>query len=138
MKKLLLMVGLSILALQAQEFNAPMQTYMQALSLEAKNTDSTFNGFDAKRGETLFQSKHMGKKGVEISCTTCHTINLKNNGQNVNTNKSILPLAPSVNTGRLSDVKEVEKWLRRNFNDVLNREGTAREKGDVLSYIITQ
>ena len=138
MKGLFILGVIGILGLHAQSFNAPMQAYMQNLSTEAKQADGTFSGFDAKRGETLFLSKHVGKKGTEISCTTCHTLNLKNSGQNINTNKTILPLAPSVNAQRLSDVKEVEKWLRRNFNDVYNREGTAQEKGDVLSYIITQ
>jgi len=38
----------------------------------------------------------------------------------------------------LTSVKEVEKWLRRNFNDVYNREGTAQEKGDVLLYIMSK
>ena len=36
------------------------------------------------------------------------------------------------------DVAEVQKWLRRNFNDVYNREGSALEKGDVLTYLIGQ
>ncbi|MDD3343354.1 MAG: DUF1924 domain-containing protein [Sulfurospirillaceae bacterium] len=138
MKRLLFVVGLGFAGLHAGGFNAPMQAYMQELTLEAKSVDGAFSGFDAKRGESLFTTKHIGKKGTEVSCTTCHTANLKNNGQNSNTNKSILPLAPSANAQRLTDVKEVQKWLRRNFNDVFAREGTAQEKGDVLSYIITQ
>ncbi len=32
-------------------------------------------------------------------------------------------------------MKEMKKWLRRNFNDVYKREGTAQEKGDVLLFI---
>ncbi|MCJ7765447.1 MAG: DUF1924 domain-containing protein [Thiovulaceae bacterium] len=28
--------------------------------------------------------------------------------------------------------------MRRNFNDVYNREGTSQEKGDVLRYIMTK
>ena len=39
---------------------------------------------------------------------------------------------------RLTDVNEIEKWLKRNFNDVYNREGTAMEKGDVITYIINK
>ena len=48
------------------------------------------------------------------------------------------PLAPSVNKARLSDVKEVKKWLKRNFKDVFLREGTAEQKGDVLYYIMSK
>ena len=50
----------------------------------------------------------------------------------------IYPLAPSVNKARLSDAKEVKKWLKRNFKDVFLREGTAEQKGDVLYYIMSK
>lgn len=138
MKKTLFFIFLSLSSLFAQAFNAPMQSYMQDLSTQAKVDNSAFSGFDAKRGETLFKSVHMSKKGKEISCTTCHSTNLKNGGTNINTNKPILALAPSANPTRLTDTAEVEKWLRRNFNDVFAREGSALEKGDVLTYLINQ
>lgn len=138
MNKILGCVFVTLSLLNAQEFNAPMKAYLNELGAEAKAQNPNFSGFDAKRGENLFVSKHTGKKGNEMSCTTCHTTNLKQNGQNVNTNKTITALAPSVNATRLTDVSEVQKWLRRNFNDVFAREGTALEKGDVLTYIITQ
>lgn len=138
MKKTLCFILLAFTLLNGKEFNAPMKTYMEGLSAEAKAANTSFTGFDAKRGEAIFLSKHTGKKGSEMSCTTCHSTNLKKGGQNVNTNKPITALAPSVNSTRLTDVAEVEKWLRRNFNDVFAREGTALEKGDVLTYIINQ
>ena len=138
MKKIVCLIFFAISLLNAKEFNEPMKAYMQGLSAEAKATNPSFTGFDAKRGEAIFLSKHTGKKGGEMSCTTCHSANLKNGGQNINTNKSITALAPSANPARLSDVAEVEKWLRRNFNDVFAREGSALEKGDVLTYIINQ
>ncbi|MGC6761826.1 DUF1924 domain-containing protein, partial [Escherichia coli] len=34
---------------------------------------------------------------------------------------------------RFTNKAEIEKWLKRNFNDVYNREGTALEKGDVIT-----
>ena len=138
MKKIVCFILLALTLSHAKEFNAPMKTYMEGLSAEAKAANPSFTGFDAKRGEALFVSKHTGKKGSEMSCTTCHSTNLKNGGQNVNTNKPITALAPSANPTRLTDVAEVEKWLRRNFNDVFAREGSALEKGDVLTYIINQ
>ena len=138
MKNTLCFILLTLTLLNAKEFNAPMKTYMEGLSAEVKAANPSFAGFDAKRGEAIFVSKHTGKKGTEMSCTTCHSTNLKNGGQNVNTNKPITALAPSVNPTRLTDVAEVEKWLRRNFNDVFAREGSALEKGDVLTYIINQ
>ncbi|MBU0633131.1 DUF1924 domain-containing protein [bacterium] len=114
---------------------APIEGYMQTLADEAKKTDASFSGFDAKRGEKLFFSEHVGKKGKKISCASCHTNDLNKAGENVFTAKVIDPLSPKANKERLSDVKNVKKWLRRNFNDVYNREGTALEKGDVLTFI---
>ena len=52
--------------------------------------------------------------------------------------KTIEPLSPKANPKRFTDIKEIEKWMKRNFNDVYNREGTALEKGDVTTYIINQ
>ena len=138
MKKILCFILLALTLSHAKEFNAPMKTYMESLSAEAKVTNPNFSGFDAKRGEAIFTSVHKSKKAQDISCTTCHSTNLKNSGQNINTNKPITALAPSINAERVTDVAEVEKWLRRNFNDVFAREGSALEKGDVLTYIINQ
>lgn len=138
MKKILYFMLLALTLLNAKAFNAPMQSYMDGLRVEAKSANANFTDFDASRGEAIFNSVHVGKKGKEISCTTCHSANLKKDGQNINTNKPITALAPSINPSRLTDVAEVEKWLRRNFNDVFAKEGTALEKGDVLTYIISQ
>jgi hypothetical protein len=46
--------------------------------------------------------------------------------------------APSANPKSLTDVAEIKKWLKRNFNDVYGREGTAKEKGDVLTFLLKQ
>ncbi|MDA3945504.1 MAG: DUF1924 domain-containing protein [Helicobacteraceae bacterium] len=112
--------------------------YIETLQSKAALADPAFEGFDAKRGEAVFTSEHLGKKGKTIACTSCHTVNLASKGENYFTGKVIEPLAPSANSLRLTSAKEVEKWLRRNFNDVYNREGTAKEKGDVLIYIMTK
>jgi len=134
MKKKILMVILP-LSIFAGSFNAPMQSYVDTLKVEAKKTDSSFIDFDVTRGEKIFTTSHIGKKGEKISCVSCHTVNITANGKNVHTNKVLDPLAPSTNKERLTVVKDVKKWLRRNFNDVYVREGTSLEKGDVLYYI---
>lgn len=113
-----------------------VRQYMKTLEVEALKENQDFKGFNASRGEIIFTSKHIGKKGKEISCTSCHTSNLRKNGENFFTSKLIEPLSDSVNPKRLSSVKTVKKWLRRNFKDVYKREGTAQEKGDVLTYIM--
>ncbi len=119
-------------------FSAVVDDYLSSLKQEVLKENPKFTSFDAKRGEEIFTSKHIGKKGKEIACTTCHTMNLNNSGENAFTGKTIEPLSPKANSKRFTDVKEIEKWMKRNFNDVYNREGTALEKGDVTTYIINK
>ena len=119
-------------------FSAVVDDYLNSLKQEVLKENPSFKGFDEKRGEEIFTSKHIGKKGKEISCTTCHTTNLNNNGENIFTGKSIEPLSPKANKERFTDIQTIEKWMKRNFNDVYVREGTALEKGDVTTYIINK
>jgi len=107
-----------------------VNAYLQQLQTEAPQP------FDAKRGEALFTAEQTGKQGSKIACTSCHGTDLNRNGKNTVTGKVIEPLAPNANPARLTSAKEVQKWLRRNFRDVYTREGTAQEKGDVLTYIM--
>lgn len=88
---------------------------------------------DAKAGATFFRSAH----GREWSCSSCHSSNPAQSGQHANTAKVIAPLAPAANTTRFTDAAKTEKWFRRNCNDVLGRECSAREKADVLAWLLT-
>jgi mono/diheme cytochrome c family protein len=124
----LLIAAIGAAALSAA--SPEVDIYLQQLQSEAALP------FGVKRGEALFTTEHIGKKGTKIACTSCHGIDLAQNGRNANTGKVIEPLAPRANPARLTSVKEVKKWLRRNFRDVYDREGTAQEKGDVLTYIM--
>ncbi|WP_373071463.1 DUF1924 domain-containing protein [Sulfurimonas sp.] len=135
MKSLILIISLTLsIYANSDEVNS----YIETLKSEVQKTDPAFKGFDAKRGEIIFTSKHIGKKGKEISCESCHSNNLRKKGENFFTGKTIEPLSPNTNKERLSSVKSIKKWLRRNFKDVYNREGTEKEKGDVLTYISTK
>ena len=58
-------------------------------------------------------------------------------GKHASTGKAIQPLAPAVNAERFSNPTKVEKWFRRNCNDVVGRECTAAEKADVLAWLLT-
>ena len=115
--------------------SAEVNHYIESLHAEAKQADPAFAGFDAERGKAIFTSKQIGKKGEKIACTSCHTNDLRAKGENISTGKAIEPLSPAANPQRLTSVKDVKKWLRRNFKDVYDREGTALEYGDVLAYI---
>lgn len=119
-------------------FASVVDDYLNSLKQEVLKENPNFTSFDATRGEKIFTSNHIGKKSKEISCTTCHTTNLNNSGENTFTGKIIEPLSPKANPKRFTDLAEIEKWIKRNFNDVYNREGTALEKGDVITYIINK
>ena len=119
-------------------FAGVIDEYLNSLKQEALKENPNFKAFDAKRGEEIFTSKHIGKKGKEIACTFCHGIDLNKSSENFFTGKVIEPLSPKANSKRFTDVNEIEKWMKRNFNDVYNREGTALEKGDVTTYIINK
>jgi len=129
-----------ILVFLAVTFNyaSVVSEYLNSLESEVKKENPSFKGFDIQRGEKIFTSKHIGKKGKEISCVSCHTNNFSQNGENFFTGKVIKPLSPVANPKRFSDLKNIKKWLRRNFNDVYKREGTALEKGDVVTYILSK
>lgn len=104
---------------------------------EAKTTDPGFSGFSAERGEHLFRTKFSTGKPDTPSCTTCHTTDPRKTGQ-TRAGKDIEPMAASVNPKRYSDQAKAEKWFGRNCNNVLGRECTATEKGDFITFMLTQ
>lgn len=85
------------------------------------------------RGRLFFTQTH----GREWSCATCHGEQPVGTGRHASTGKPIDPLAPAANAQRFTDPAKVEKWFRRNCNDVVGRECTAAEKSDVLAWLST-
>lgn len=105
---------------------------LAVIKAEASGTPG-FQDFSSARGEKFFNAKQKHN----MSCSTCHTDNPAAQGKHSETDKIIKPLAPSANEERFTDIKKVAKWFKRNCNDVLDRECTPQEKGDVLSYLLT-
>lgn len=138
MKKIFTILFIMVSFIYANELNIELTQYMDSLKVQAQKDNKSFEKFDYTRGEKIFTTEHIGKKGKLISCVTCHSNDLSKNGLNKHTNKVIEPLSPSTNTLRFTKAKDVKKWLRRNFCDVYNRVGTAQEKGDVVTYIINK
>ena len=93
----------------------------------------SFAGFSAERGGRLFRST----QGGDWSCASCHGETPTGPGRHAKTAKVIQPLAPGANPQRFTDVAQVEKWFKRNCGDVLKRECTAQEKGDILAWLVT-
>jgi cytochrome c peroxidase len=104
---------------------------------EAKTSDSGFSGFSAERGEHLFTTKFSTGKPDTPSCATCHTTDPRKTGQ-TRAGKDIEPMAASANPKRYTDQAKTEKWFGRNCNNVLGRECTATEKGDFITFMLTQ
>jgi hypothetical protein len=105
---------------------------LEAIKVEASATPG-FQGFSAERGKAFYRNKQKH----DLSCSSCHTDNPAAEGKHAETGKLIKPFAPAANPERFTDMKKVKKWFRRNCNDVLDRECTAQEKGDVLAYLLT-
>ena len=115
---------------------------LASIQKEAAGTPG-FKGVLAARGGSFFKAKDRGesffkaKHGGEWSCASCHTENPAALGKHAKTGKVIDPLAPSANAERFTNPKKVDKWFKRNCNDVLNRVCTPQEKGDMLAYLLT-
>lgn len=111
---------------------------MLALTAQAGDLDrllETYRGqgageFDAAAGEALWRRDFDGG-----SCTSCHTASPRNPGRHERTGKPIEPMAPSVNPDRLTEMRQMRKWLLRNCKSTLGRECTPQEKGDVLTWL---
>ena len=86
---------------------------------------------NAANGQRFFNAKH----GGEWSCASCHGTPPSVQGQHANTGKPIAPLAPAFNPKAFTDSAKVNKWFKRNCNDVLSRACSATEKADVLAYL---
>jgi len=98
----------------------------------ARQASPAFGGFSAARGRAFFQATH----GGDWSCASCHTQNPLGQGKHAKTGKTIAPLAPAANGERFTSLAEAEKWFKRNCNDVMGRECSPQEKGDVLAYLM--
>jgi hypothetical protein len=102
--------------------------------LQAQNAGKPFS---AERGKAFFLGKHTGGKPKINSCTVCHTKNPRAHGR-TRTGKVIKPMAVSANPQRFTDPRKVAKWFRRNCRTVLGRECTAQEKGDFITFMMSQ
>jgi mono/diheme cytochrome c family protein len=128
MQKLLFAIALTLSLPVSAATNPILDSYRTAAKLEAP----AFTDFSAARGEAFYKAQ-VGT----VSCATCHGDSPKANGKHATTNKDILPMAPVVNAKRFTDAAKVEKWFKRNCNDVQKRACTAGEKGDFVAYMVS-
>jgi hypothetical protein len=106
---------------------------LQKYAAEAKADSPAFAGFSSTRGRAFYNAKSAARSPA-LSCATCHTSDPRRAGR-TRANKAIDPLSPDVTPARFTDAAKVEKWFRRNCDDVLGRPCTALEKGDFVTYV---
>ena len=104
----------------------------ERIARDARQENPAFVAFSPERGRQFFNATH----GREWSCSTCHTADPAAAGRHATTGKAIAALAPAANAERFTSPAKVDKWFRRNCNDVAGRACTAQEKGDVLAWLL--
>lgn len=123
----------ALVAITAPAHAANPMELLRGYEASARAASPSYAGSSAERGSRLFRTP----QGGEWSCASCHGETPTGTGRHARTNKTIQPLAPATNPERFSDTAQVEKWFRRNCGDVLKRECTAQEKGDILAWLVT-
>jgi hypothetical protein len=88
----------------------------------------------AERGQAFFMRK-WGVSKTMPSCATCHSDQPTAEGKHVVTSKRIEPISPAVNPKRFSSSAKVEKWFRRNCQEVVGRECSTMEKADFIQFV---
>lgn len=121
-----------VLVSAAALFAAPVWAATPAQQLEALSTQAGRSP-NVAQGQQFFNAAH----GREWSCASCHNASPTGEGKHASTGKAIKALAPAFNPERFTDPAKSEKWFRRNCKDVLARECSASEKGDVLAWLIS-
>lgn len=133
MIKHLLCGGLVALGMNAAVAGAA-DTPASLMTRYAEEAGVPVSALSAQRGAALYRTEHPGRNGQAVSCAGCHTANPKQAGR-TRVGKRIEPLAPAANPQRFTDAAKVEKWFRRNCQDVLQRECNAQEKGDFIAWL---
>ena len=128
---------LTALLLPATGVAAPRDALLATLAVAAKDADPAFSGFSAARGEKLHLTRFTGGKAQTPSCTSCHGDDPRSAGRTP-AGKTIDALALSVTPTRYGDPAKVDKWFKRNCQEVLGRQCTALEMGDWLSFMIAR
>lgn len=101
---------------------------------DVKKSNHGFKDFDAKEGRDFYFAEQKLKDGKTASCAECHTKDPTKTGK-ARTGKAIEPMAPVANAKRFTDRAKVEKWFKRNCNDVYERACTPLEKGNFIKFM---
>lgn len=131
-RKAVFIIATSLFSLLATA--SPIDDQLAAYAAAARTANPSFAGFSAARGEKLHVTSFALGKPDTPACTSCHGPDPRAAGKTL-TGKRIEPIALSVSPTRYADPAKVEKWFKRNCNEVLGRACTALEKGDWLTFV---
>ncbi len=129
-------LGLVLIGSATAQAASP-QDLLRTYEEQAKAAGIWPGSFSAERGKELFHKKFGTGKPETPSCTSCHTDSPLKAGR-TRAGKPIKPMALSRTPDRYSDPEKVEKWFRRNCRSVIGRECTPLEKGDFITFMISQ
>lgn len=116
---------------------AAQQKVLNQYAAEAKAAEASFTGFSADRGKALFLAQWTTGKPDTTSCSQCHTKDPTQIGH-TRAGKEIKPMALSQTPDRFSDIEKTEKWFGRNCDSVIGRACTPKEKGDFITFMVSQ
>ena len=126
------LVSFAFFLMQTQPHAANDTTIDELIKTYSSQGKSTAN---AGKGEKFYFAKNPSAKDGLVNCASCHKDNPTESGLVKKSGKKLEPMAVSANKNRYKDKKKVEKWFKRNCNDVLARLCTAQEKADFLAYM---
>ena len=129
------LLGSTMLALAA--VGTAQKQVLDTYAMTAKEVDPSAAAFSAERGKALFLAQSTTGKPDTPSCTSCHSTNPRQPGR-TRAGKDIDPMALSAKKDRYSDLNFTEKWFGRNCDSVLGRACTPTEKGDFITFMVSQ
>ncbi|MFG6447684.1 DUF1924 domain-containing protein [Roseateles sp. BYS180W] len=127
LRLLLLALGAGLLAVPASAADTSAAAQRARFEAEAGRPGQV------QAGQQFFTQRH----GAQWSCASCHGQPPTQQGRHARTDKRLAPLAPAFNPESFTQSSKVDKWFKRNCNDVVSRECSAGEKADVLAYLLS-
>ncbi len=135
------------------------QQLLERYAQDALAEDARFDGFSAHRGREFYHAAHPVPVIGEISCASCHLLDPRRSILRHRTKipcrachvidetehpnpteakkRIIEAFAPVSNARRFTDYAKVEKWFKLNCRYLLKRDCSAREKGDLIAWLLT-
>lgn len=135
MRKFVLFVALGMSGLSAHAGVVGAKQFAAQYAAHVKGIEPGYK-LTVEAGRAFYVKKYI-RKGMEESCSTCHTDNPASGGRHSDTGKPIQPLSPAVNVKRFSNLQHVEENFTRHCHDIIGRDCTPQEKGDYITYLLS-